>query len=425
MDEKIVAGTSKEQHLPFHTVDDAKALKGAKSADILLTAAWPANIRNGSVIPKNDAYTEPPSLDHISELCKTLKPRYHLSSSPEFFFEREPFFHSVEGTPTAHPVTRFISLAANGNTTKQKSVYAFSLQEIVDPTAALPPGTTISPFSPPSGPRQGKRQPLEQDPFRYSNGAGSDRRFKRRTQQIRPDECFFCLSNPDIGTHLIVAIGDDSYLTLAKGPLIESSTNADMGLDFPAHGLIIPLTHEPTLALVPQDAREKTYLEMLRFKTALQTMVSIRSVNKLGAVTYEISRGSIRHTHWQFLPMPLAVLDLVEAGFRVEAENLQYPPFKVKDVGIGELVADFFRVWIWWPPADDEDGNEGTTKCLFFPIETDARFDLQFGRRVLAKLLGLEKRLQWRDCTQDPEAEGAEAEAFKSAFNPYDFTITG
>ena len=38
LDTNIVAGHSKDQHEPFHTESDAKTLKGAHDADILLTA---------------------------------------------------------------------------------------------------------------------------------------------------------------------------------------------------------------------------------------------------------------------------------------------------------------------------------------------------------------------------------------------------
>ena len=149
MDDTIIGGLSKEQYLPFHTVDDAKALRGANTADILLTASWPASIRTGSKVPIPEAGVEPTGYDHISQLCAELKPRYHFSSSPTFYYEREPFFHTpTEDAPDFRPLTRFISLAAHGNPNKQKSISAFNLRATVDVTAPLPLGVTASPFSP-------------------------------------------------------------------------------------------------------------------------------------------------------------------------------------------------------------------------------------------------------------------------------------
>lgn len=427
MDATIIGGVSKEQYLPFHTVDDAKALRGANTADILLTASWPSLIRTGSNVPIPDVGVEPTGYDHISELCAALKPRYHFASSPSFYYEREPFFHMpTQETPDFRPLTRFISFAAHGNPNKQKALSAFNLQAIVDVTAPLPLGATASPFT--SRPQANrKRDALDPEPYsRFSRDDGNYRHKKGRRERQPPpgpDTCFFCLSNPNLATHLVASIGEDSYITVAKGPLTTPSTNATSGLNFPAHILIIPLSHEPSLALIEQDTRRKTYSEMNFYKRALQEMVAARSDDKLGAVTYEISRGNGVHTHWQFIPMPTALIskDLVEAAFKVEAENYKYPAFQNRDPGIGEGEGDFFRVWIWSPAQ--EDGTPASSKCITMPFDDSMRFDLQFGRKVLAKLLGLEKRLQWRDCEQTVDEEKKDVEAFKAAFKIFDFTV--
>jgi hypothetical protein len=429
LDNTIIAGLSQEQFLPYHTTDDAKALKGANKADILLTTCWPAGIRTGSKVPIPEFSTEPQSYAHISELAASLKPRYHFSSSVDFFYEREPYFHApTQDAPDYRPVTRFISLAAHGNESKQKSLYAFTLQPTVDVTAPLPAGATASPFSSAQMNGNSKRRlALDAEPFsRFSTDSGGHRHKRGRRERQPPPgpgECFFCLSNPNLATHLVVSIGDDAYATVAKGPLTTASTNAANGLKFPAHILIIPLSHEPTLALIEKDSRKKTFDEMNRYKKALQTMVSERSENHLGAVTFEISRASGVHTHWQFIPVPASMVSegLVEAAFKVEAENHKYPAFQVRDPGISEQEGDFFRAWIWSPPT--QEGGCGTTKCITMPFDDSLRFDLQFGRKVLAKLLELEKRTQWRDCAQTEDEEKADVEAFKAAFKDYDFSL--
>ncbi|TVY83369.1 CWF19-like protein [Lachnellula suecica] len=431
LDDKIV-GLSKEQHLPYHTVSDAKALHGSHTADILLTTTWPSLIRTGSKVPLPDGITDVEGQDHIADLSATLKPRYHFSVSPEFFFEREPFFHKpTPDAPEFRPLTRFISLAAHGNPSKQKALYAFSLQASVDPAAPLPPGATASPFY--SRPNTKKRPTLDADS--YSRYGGHDRnghRHKRGNGGFRgerrapgPDQCFFCLSNPTLATHLISSIGDDAYLTIAKGPLTTSDTYSSSGVEFPAHALIVPLTHSATIAQMPDEdgSREKTFAEMNRFKEALQSMISKGSANKLGAVTYEISKGNGVHTHWQFVPMPDETIrkGLVEAAFRVEAENHSYPAFEVRDPGVGQNDGDFFRAWIWTPPS--EDNSEGSTKCITMPFDSQIRFNLQFGRVVLAKLLGLEGRVKWQDCAQTEDEEKKDIESFKAAFKEFDFTL--
>ena len=100
---------------------------------------------------------------------------------------------------------------------------------------------------------------------------------------------------------------------------------------------------------------------------------------------------------------------------------MTYPSFQNRDPGIGEGEGDFFRVWIWSP--SEETGAQGPSKTITMPFDDTMRFDLQFGRKVLAKLLGLEKRLQWRDCEQSVDEEKRDVEAFKAAFRIFDFTL--
>ncbi|KAH8905190.1 hypothetical protein BR93DRAFT_999343 [Coniochaeta sp. PMI_546] len=435
LDTEIVAGQSKEQHLPFHTLDDAKALKGANSADILLTAVWPAWIWCGSSTNVPADPSKIPASESIADLCSALKPRYHFSSSPsDFFYEREPFFHAPAGEETepSTEVTRFISLAPYGNEAKAKALYAFTLSR-EPPPASLPQGSTVSPFSRPQG---GKKRPLAADGFsRFSaDGQGHDPRRKRQRHKSPPpgpDRCFFCLGNPNLSTHMVVSIGEESYLATAKGPLPSAETFGDRGLDFPGHMVVVPFIHAPTVtreAMGEADAA-RTFAEMSRFREALQAAVSARSGRRLGGVTYEINRGRGIHAHWQFCPVPAEMVSkgLVEAAFRVEAENQRLPKFEVRDFGVPEAgMGDFLRVWIWAEKEEEDEGAHGALvlgKTLVMRFDETVRFDLQFGRRVLAKLLRLEKRLIWQDVGQSVEEEGKDAQAFREAFKEWDFTL--
>ncbi|MCJ1384323.1 hypothetical protein MMC17_007439 [Xylographa soralifera] len=436
LDPSVTAGLSKERYLPFHTEGDAKSLHGANAADILLTSTWPSSIRTGSSIPLPGGSEDATSEQCVAELCATLKPRYHFSTSPNFFYEREPFFHlPAEDHPDNRPLTRFISLASPSSPSKAKYLYAFSLDPSAPPPSELPAGSTASPFRPATKKRS--YAPEQQTYSRYSNSTPHHRTSKRARQPPpTPSECFFCLSNPSLATHLITSIATDTYLTTAKGPLSTPSTYPF--LSFPAHMLLIPLTHAPTLAAIPDAA---TYTEMQRYRSALHSMLVAKAGAELGAVTWEVSRTEGIHVHWQFLPVSVGLIKkgLVEAAFKVEAENEKYPLFKAREIGDGRgEQGDYFRVWIWRPiekseaqPSEKEDGcgsnkpasSAGTEISLFLPLSANFRFDLQFGRRVMAKLLGLEKRANWRDCGQGEAEEVADAEAFKKAFREFDFSM--
>ena len=436
----LTVGLSKDEYLPFHTEGDVKALQAANSADILITSHWPTAIRSGSSVRLRDNAQEPRSESCIAGLCTSLKPRYHFSTSPQFFYEREPFFHlTKDGLTESSKVTRFISLAAYDNSAHQKWLYAFSIDNSKANLTALPQGTTISPFVPSSSSRKRQRQEGREDEqqpsSRHDNGLYHHGSRKRARGLPRgPESCFFCLSNPNIAAHLITSIGSESYLTTAKGPLTTSQTFPS--LTFPGHVLIIPFSHSPTLASMnPQETKLSTYKEMRRYQKALQSLISFSSKGALGAVCWEINRRENIHVHWQLIPAPIDLMKkgLVEAGFRVEAENQKYPAPKILDIGDGsQEVDDYLRVWIWQPesPVDSaldylsqDCENTGNETPLLFSLAPSFRFDLQFPRKVMAKLLSLEGRFRWQDCGQDEAIEQSEAEAFKKAFERFDFTL--
>ncbi|KAJ5988000.1 CwfJ domain protein [Penicillium waksmanii] len=373
---------------PTYTEADARALFGTHSADILITNQWPKGIRTGSkvVIPEDQAktLTEVPCL---SEVAATLKPRYHFSSSDEVFYEREPFFHlPTEDSPDVKPLTRFISMAPFGS--KQKSMYAFTLDLAAAPPLTIPAGATASPFRPPQTKRKGL--PAQRESFKrfatdddYHNNSNRPQKRHQRAPPPGPDQ---------------------STSQRQRDPSPPNDLFTDLG--FPGHMLIIPFSHTPTLnSISDPESRAGTYAEMQHYRAALHQMLSDRSSGKLGAVTWEVSRGNGIHTHWQFLPVPVDLIDqgLVEAAFKVEAENLNYPRFETKAEGL--------------------DSSAEPEKTLMLELNPDFRFDIQFGRRVMAKLLELDKRMNWKDATQSQPEEEADAEAFKEAFKKYDFSM--
>ncbi|ERS98955.1 CwfJ domain protein [Sporothrix schenckii 1099-18] len=505
----VRAGPSTDACLPFHSVADETSLRGAHGADILLTAIWPRGILKGSaqtVFPAGsglDPSRMIPASDGLADLVVALRPRYHVTASPDvfgseggdgppttttttLFYEREAFFHP-ERPDASHSlaidVTRFLSLAAWGNAAKAKALYAFALSR--EAPTLVPAGCTPSPFLGRSdasdhGPRK-RRQPLEAEPYsrfaqdQHHGGGGRGRHGKRSRRNPSPppgpDRCFFCLSNPNLPTHMVASIGDDAYLATAKGPLPLPTTFAAQGLTapgaadghsedrdgnrdgnragFPGHMIIVPLSHAPTITAGAMHSNDpsaaadngqvtaaNTFREMTRFRESLQAMVASRTRQQLGTVTWEISRQRNVHVHWQLVPVPapLVVGGLVEAAFRVEAAHLQLPPL-VEDTSTapkdGEayvpIEGDYFRVWIWGEAAGQKGDGPGEDKIvgktLVMHLDEGARFDLQYGRRVVAKLLGLEAtRTVWQECSQTEAEEEADVAAFRAAFEPWDFT---
>ena len=411
----------------YNDADIANVAKDLTDADLLVTSAWPSDIQDGARTKYRGEAQE--GVKGLSDLCTAIKPRYHFSTS-EHYYEREPYFHNG---PAPRSITRFISLAPYSKAGKDKWIYAFNLEPSAPPPNQLPEGTTASPFLVATNrKRKLETQESEFNSFRFSNGNGDTahdrghhRGGKRKKFQPppQPSECYFCLSNRYCATHMIASIGDNAYLATSKGPLTTNATFPTLG--FPGHVLIIPLEHAPTMsAISDEEARQACVTEMQRYKGALETMVATRSKNaeghaQLGAVTWEISRASGVHLHWQFLPVPIDLIQrgLVEAGFEVEAENSEgYPKFAKSHAEMeqAEESGDFLKVMIW---------SESLRKEMVLPLDKSFRFDLQFPRRVMGKLLGLQQRAHWKDCPQTHAEEEADAQALKEAFKPFDFSL--
>ena len=487
--------SSKERFLPSHTPNDARALHGSNSADILITSHWPLSIQSGSKVPIPESCPGGPLAEqNVADLCTALKPRYHFSTSDQFFYEREPFSYPPDRQGEhldKNNITRFISLAAFNNAAGAKWLYAFNLDPTAPPPLNLPSGTTLSPFF------KSRKHSLDSQAQQFSRFSSThhphqpnNHYSKRQRGPPTPAECFFCLSNPNLTTHLITSIATESYLTTAKGPL--STVSTFPGLGSPTHILIIPFEHSPTLGLIPDlESRQRTEKEMHRYRRALQQYVSSSSSSSssspssaiaaaaaaklspnpldaescsnnrektyqgenknedpqpLGAVTWELSRTAGVHIHWQFLPIPLSLITsgALHSALKsaAAAANPYLPPFISSSSSPPSN--NHFRLWIFNPSstsenkltAEEEEEEEeeeiGKEEVLTLPLPQDGiPFDAQFGRRVMAKLLGLESRANWRDVVdlvppeQNMKEEERDANVFKEEFKRWDISVEG
>lgn len=75
------------------------------------------------------------------------------------------------------------------------------------------------------------------------------------TLSFRSKECWFCLSSPNVESHLITSIGEHCYCALPKGPLV------------PDHVLILPVEHLPNTLSSPQECE----IELVTFQNSLRT----------------------------------------------------------------------------------------------------------------------------------------------------------
>ncbi|OTF78900.1 CWF19-like protein, partial [Euroglyphus maynei] len=122
--------------------------------DVLLTIEWPKNIFNHACVDVDNSILnmiEESSSLKISQLCNSLRPRYHfVGGLVDWFYERAPYRNHKVLIDTARNVTRFLSIADINNLKKMKWIYAFNIvpgrnltaQEI----AAQPTVVTENPY---------------------------------------------------------------------------------------------------------------------------------------------------------------------------------------------------------------------------------------------------------------------------------------
>ena len=426
---------------PLYLETETRTLFGAHSTDILISNQWPAGITSGSSKPVSEQLRTDQGVQCLAELCSKVKPRYYFSSSPDAFWEREPFYHPVEygSFDKVGTYTRFVSLGSVTGPSKEW-FYAFKLDPKTEPPQ--PSDSTLTPFTRGRGRRRSVNENENQgnNYSRYGNGTHHERPRKR----LRDDrnDCFMCTGNmsKDNSDHMVCSIGETSVMTVPRGPLPLPTTFPQLA--WSGHLLIIPYYHalaEMTEGARPQAEIDAEFAEMTKFRKALCQMVSKLSKGNLGAVCFDTNRTGIRHMHWQWMAAPAKLIKegLVEGAFKVLGEQNKCPPFEAVDAnGPLPVKSDYFRLWIYTAPeqgsnpletadrlSHDGDADEGTEKCIYFPLPSDQRFNIWFAREAMAKLLDLGRRVNWKDVQQTIEEEEAEKSAFREQFAPWDFTL--
>jgi Protein similar to CwfJ C-terminus 1/Protein similar to CwfJ C-terminus 2 len=181
---------------------------------------------------------------------------------------------------------------------------------------------------------------------------------------------------------MIVSIGTEVYLALAKGPL---TTAESSGLPFPGHIIIITIAHTPI-------SSSTEAAEMDDYQSRLTKFFSEKGCH---AVTWEIRHNEGVHAHRQVVAVPQS--KLLEDAF-IEGFSEKKMVLEKREPGESE---EYCRVVL---PSGS------------FVATLPPRFDLQLPRRILAKVLDVEERMDWRSCIQDEEEEKADGLTFRNTF---------
>lgn len=208
--------------------------------------------------------------------------------------------------------------------------------------------------------------------------------------------CWFCLGSPEVEKHLVVSVGDDSYVALAKGGLV------------PDHVLICPIAHfESTVKLT-----EEVLMEIEKYKRALRKL--FHSEGK-SCVIFERNFYT-QHLQLQVIPIPRTDVEELKDIFREHGDSSS---LAMRDVAANTELKQV--VSIGAPYFVVEFDNE---ERLLHRVSL--KMPLQFGREVVASpsLLNLPDRVNWKDCKVSEDEEKKMAATFRKKFQPYDFNLS-
>lgn len=198
----------------------------------------------------------------------------------------------------------------------------------------------------------------------------------------------------------MLSIGESYYCALAKGALVQN------------HALLVPIEHCPNTLMMPSE----TEMELESYKNALNMYFKNQAME---VVFFEWIFQHGPHANLQAVPIPVSKASNVQRIFKLAAKKLGFE-FAVVN--------------------SDSDSNEGRKllrsqydgkSSLFYVelpggtillhlVDDKEKFPVQFGREVLAGLLNMPERADWRNCKLNKDEELQMVESFKQGFSNYD-----
>lgn len=228
-------------------------------------------------------------------------------------------------------------------------------------------------------------------------------------------DCWFCLASEGCEKHLISGVFQQCYAAMPKGAMHKG------------HVLLIPVTHSSQGAFVDKTnsreigdlqkalrrhAQEEYDMDLFCFERAIQT------------------RGGY-HTHLQCVPVPKGLGVKLETTLRAQAKankidlrEIQSPDLVVstllsqnEDAEGGYFYAEVpvtgrnleFKRFLY--QVKPEEQQEGNRRGPMVPI--------QFGREVIAAVLGKKELAHWKSCQVDKEEETKMAADLRKSFEKY------
>lgn len=264
------------------------------------------------------------------------------------------------------------------------------------------------------------------DPEKFKEILNEKRKKKvEELLSIKSSECHFCFNNPKVASHMLISIAENSYLTLAKGPV----SVPNQYIRFPGHVIITPIEHKPKLSDYSDESNiseQALYKELLAYQHSIADMFAKAD---MGTVFFDFNMTTGVHYHIQTVPVPVKFLSKV-----AKAIDRQY---KFQNKKAGEEVMSEFKKYIGEDDPEYKDFISDKSqnfiqfkimntrkKCEIYVSTFDPtkRIDMQFGRSVMAYVLNQPKRVYWNNevCQETEKQEKKNVELFQVAYNEFD-----
>jgi len=242
-------------------------------------------------------------------------------------------------------------------------------------------------------------------------GGGGAPRKKREIQiVIEPhSECWFCLVNPKVEKHMIVAATTEVYVATAKGPIT------------PSNVLVLPVKHAPCYAACPPELQEvlSAHIAAIRKmckETKQELMVWERWI--------PMGVSGANHMQIQALPIPLTYAgnarEALEAMVKRHLTGAKLRRVQSHAEVVDHLQDDSTTPYIYFEiPGDNTAKGRTVERYCYAATKDGPRIPMNLGRQVACELLNCEDKADWRQCTEDQDTEKKHTKAFRDAFKPF------
>ncbi|PAN44972.2 hypothetical protein PAHAL_9G093500 [Panicum hallii] len=243
---------------------------------------------------------------------------------------------------------------------------------------------------------------------RKNKGAHEERRSTNRHMLTQKERCLYCFENPSRPKHLVVAIGNFTYLMLPQfEPVV------------PGHCIILPLQHESATRTIDQNV----WGEIRNFKKCLLKMFAQQDKDLVFMETVISLSRQRRHCMIECIPIPCDVSSNAPMYFKkaideAEEEWTQHEMKKVIPTSASRNLRQaipenfaYFHV------------EFGLDRGFVHVIDDESKFSAGFGLNVIRGMLQLpEEDMHRRRRHESMDNQKQAVASFMKDWEPFDWT---